>query len=302
MKSSSVAGIEIERVSLTQCPRCAARSTPTQRFYRRHGWYRTAWDGRYRPRYRCVSCRSTFSQQTFRKTFGQHRPDVNQAVFELAASGVTQRRMARVLRVARDTVAAKILFLAKLSESAHELWLAQQGEERLVHFDEMETFEHTKLKPVSIALAVHARTGAIVGTAVEPIAYKGRLAHVAFKKYGPRPDRSGFAIQRVLETVRRAASPDLVLVTDESPKYPRRIRRVLPTATHRAVRRVPSVLAKRRRNVDDPLFALNVTAAKLRSDLARLSRKTWVTTKKLDRLASHLSLYVAWNNGYRLRV
>ena len=166
----------------------------------------------------------------------------------------------------------------------------------------METFEHTKLKPVSIVLAVHARSGAIVGTAVEPMAYKGRLAHVAYKKYGPRADRSGFGIQRVLETVRRAARPDLVLVTDESPKYPARIRKVLPEATHRAVRRVPSVLAKRRRNLDDPLFALNVTAAKLRSDLARLSRRTWVTTKKLDRLAAHLSLYIAWNNGYRLRV
>jgi hypothetical protein len=48
----------------------------------------------------------------------------------------------------------------------------------------------------------------------------------------------------------------------------------LPTASHRVVRRVPPQLVYRRRNVDDPLFALNVTAAKLRSDLSRLSRRT----------------------------
>jgi len=33
----------------------------------------------------------------------------------------------------------------------------------LAHFDEMESFEHTKLKPLSIALAVRARTGEIIG-------------------------------------------------------------------------------------------------------------------------------------------
>ena len=66
------------------------------------------------------------------------------------------------------------------------------------------------------------------------------------------------------------------------------------------MRRVPPVVAKRRRNLNDPLFALNVTAAKLRNDLSRLGRKTWVTTKKLERLDAHLALYLAWNNGYRL--
>lgn len=43
------------------------------------------------------------------------------------------------------------------------------------------------------------------------------------------------------------------------------------------------------------------TAAKLRSDLSRLSRKTWVTTKKLERLQAHVDLYAAWHNGYTLR-
>jgi hypothetical protein len=132
------------------------------------------------------------------------------------------------------------------------------------------------------------------------MAYKGPLASVAFQKYGPRPDRSGIAIDQVLRTVARVAHRDAVLVTDDSPKYPRPVRRVLPHVTHRPRKRVPPVLAKRRRNTDDPLFALNVTAAKLRNDLSRLSRKTWVTTKKLERLDAHLALYTAWNNGYRL--
>jgi hypothetical protein len=194
----------------------------------------------------------------------------------------------------------KFVFLAALASRAHAAWLELQEDVRFVHLDEMETFEHSKLKPVTIALAVHGRTGAILATAVEPMHYKGKLAPVAFQKYGPRPDRSGLAVTRVLETVAKVSFPKLVLVTDESPKYPARIRKALPSATHRAVRRVPPPLAQKRRNTDDPLWALNVTAAKLRNDLSRLSRKTWVTTKKRSALAQRIALYTAWHNGYRL--
>lgn len=300
MERQEGADIEMTRVALEKCPHCGTRSTRQRRFYRRHGSYRTQWNGRFVPRYRCVDCRRTFSAQSFRETFGQHRPDVNAMVLKLYASGVTQRRMAKVLAVSRSTIERKFLFLSGLARRAHEAWLALQRDVALVHFDEMETFEHTKLKPVSIALAVQARTGAILGVSAEPMSYKGPLAHVAFGKYGPRLDRSGVGISRVLEAVARVAGSPCLIVTDESPKYPRRVRKALPQATHRAVRRVPPPLAQRRRNVDDPLFALNVTAAKLRNDLSRLSRKTWVTTKKIPRLQAHLDLYLAWNNGYQI--
>lgn len=300
MERQEGADVEIARVSVEKCPRCGARSSRTRRFYRRHGFYRTRWNGRVVPRYRCGPCGSTFSPQTFRETYRQHRPDVNAIVLKLYASGMTQRRMAKVLAVSHSTIERKFRFLAELARRAHDAWLSLQTDVSLVHFDEMETFEHTKLKPVSIALAVQARTGAILGVSAEPMGYKGPLAKAAFEKYGPRTDRSGFAIARVLKCVARVAGPHCLVVTDQSSKYPQRLRTHLPTATHRAVRRVPPPLAQRRRNVDDPLFALNVTAAKLRNDLSRLSRKTWVTTKKIPRLDEHLALYVAWNNGYRL--
>ena len=301
MRREEGSDIEITRIAIEACPGCAARDVRGRRFYRRHGFYRTGWNGRYVPRYRCLACGRTFSPQTFRSTYRQHRPDANAMILKLYCSGMTQRRMAKVLALNRKTIVRKFLYLAALAKQAHAEWLCLKNDARLVQFDEMETFEHTKLKPVTIALAVQAASGAIVAARAEPIAYKGPLAPVAFRKYGPRADRGALAIQAVLETVRSSSRSDLVLVTDDSPKYPTRVRRLLPDATHRATRRVPPVLARRRRNPDDPLFALNVTAAKLRSDLSRLSRKTWVTTKKLSRLQAHLDLYVAWNNGYRLK-
>ncbi len=208
--------------------------------------------------------------------------------------------MAIVLGVNRKTIVRKFLYLAARAREAHGNWLALQSPSPAVQFDEMETFEHTRLKPVSLALAVDARTGNILSFAVEPMGYKGRLAHIARRKYGPRKDLSARGIARVLSDLDQVSSKSLVLTTDDSPRYPKLIRGLLPEAFHRSVRRVPSVVAKRRRNLNDPLFALNITAAKLRNDLSRLGRKTWVTTKKLERLDAHLALYLAWNNGYRL--
>lgn len=50
----------------------------------------------------------------------------------------------------------------------------------------------------------------------------------------------------------------------------------------------------------DPLFRLNHTAAKLRADISRLSRRTWSASKNATGLQNHLMLYIAYNNGYKL--
>jgi hypothetical protein len=46
----------------------------------------------------------------------------------------------------------------------------------------------------------------------------------------------------------------------------------------------------------DPLFSFNHTAAMLRANINRLVRKTWCTTKRIDRLEAHIALYVQFHN------
>lgn len=59
-----------------------------------------------------------------------------------------------------------------------------------VYFDEMESFEHTKFKPLSIALCM-ARDRRIITAEGARMPAKGLLAARARKKYGFRPDESG---------------------------------------------------------------------------------------------------------------
>ncbi|MBU6155196.1 MAG: hypothetical protein KGP28_12905, partial [Bdellovibrionales bacterium] len=45
-----------------------------------------------------------------------------------------------------------------------------------------------------------------------------------------------------------------------------------------------------------PIFSLNHTCAMLRANLNRLFRRTWCTTKTIQGLIDHLSIYVAFHN------
>lgn len=251
-------------------------------------------------RYRCQGCELNFSSHTLRASYRQKRPDLNAVIFKLYASGTTQRRLARVLGINRKTVVRKFLYLARLSREAHEQMLAETRV-GCAQFDEMESFEHTRLKPLSIALSVGSSDGKILAAEVGSMPARGKLAVIAFRKYGYRKDERPETRSRALSSVARL-SP-VRIITDGHPAYPGLVAGCLPKTIHCAV---PSRMGRRfrpegsRRNVDDALFALNHTSAKIRHDLSRMMRKVWVTTKKASRLQAHLDLYIAFNNGYLL--
>jgi transposase-like protein len=272
--------------------------------YIKKGYFKTKWNAQPVPRYRCKACGGYFSSHSLRKTFGQHRPDLNAAVFKLYASGMSQRRMAIVLGVNRKTVVRKFLFVAELARREHQRRV-RSGEIKtsFVQFDEMETFEHSRLKPLSIALAVRAKTGEILDTRVATMNCKGHLAAISQRKYGFREDTRDQAREEVLFTVKACSRSSLIVVSDKQAEYPGFIKKVLPHAKHEAVRRTeraPWLRSADRSNSSDALFTLNYTAAKIRHDLSRMARKVWVTTKRRERLQAHLDLYIAWNNGYCL--
>jgi len=58
----------------------------------------------------------------------------------------------------------------------------------MIEFDDLETFEHTKCKPISVALAVEYKTRRVLAFEVARMPAKGLLAAISRKKYGFRID------------------------------------------------------------------------------------------------------------------
>ena len=95
----------------------------------------------------------------------------------------------------------------------------------------------------------------------------------------------------------------LTITTDASFLYAKLIEKYFPRSKHIQVISRDIVKKKRelvytaeRKKIFDPLFALNQRCAMLRSDIRRLTRRSWCTTKKIENLRNHLNLYQLYNN------
>lgn len=268
------------------------------------GYFVTKWNAQPVPRYRCKGCGKHFSSHTSRESYRHRKPYLNHEIFRWYSSGTTQRRIAKVMKINRKTVVRKFLFMARLARREHDKNV-QLGNipSSVIHFDEMESFEHTRLKPLSIAIAVSAKSGKIIDARVAKMNCHGKLAAISRFKYGMREDTRNIARNRVLRAAGRCSHPPVRIVTDKHPHYSDLIKRCLPNAEHSQVERIKKTLTTaitKRQNEKDALFTLNYTAAKIRHDLSRMARKVWVTTKKAERLQAHLDLYIAYNNQYKL--
>ena len=204
----------------------------------------------------------------------------------------------------RTTVVRKFRFLAEQARLAQQEYLLRFKGRPLneVIFDEMETFEHTKYKPLSIALAVSSRRE-ILAVHVAQMPAKGLLVDKARKKYGYRRDHRPQALKRMLEELLPIVEPTAVFKSDESPRYPGALKHVFPRATHVTTKGGRSAIVGQgelKKLAWDPIFALNHTAAMMRANLNRLFRRTWCTTKTIQGLSDHLALYCAFHNRFTI--
>lgn len=252
-------------------------------------------------RYFCFACRRGFSSGTGTLTYRQHRPKINRHIFQLLVSGTSQRRAARLIKTTQTTVALKLEVFAKFARRHQKDFLGKMPPVSNVVFDDMETFEHSKCKPVSIAIAVEEGTRYLIAAAAAPMPAKGRLTHIARKRYGIRRDKRHWALGKVLKTVAEVRAVDLLLKSDKCPRYPKVVRRWLPNARHEVhLSRRACVVGQGELKAGgfDPLFSLNHTCAMFRDNIKRLSRRTWCTTKRVDRLQCFLDLYICYHNAW----
>lgn len=214
-------------------------------------------------------------------------------------AGVSQREAARVLRINRKTVVRKFRSLIKTAKP--KLLDANRSFAPCleVEFDDLETFEHTKLKPVSVTLMVESKSRRIISFEVSRMPAKGTIAALSRKKYGYRRDERPKARKKLFADVSDFVSPTAIIRSDSNPHYPRDVQKYFPKARHETVlggRGAVVGQGELKKLKWDPIFSLNHTCAMLRAHINRLFRKTWCTTKRIDQLEGHIALYALVHN------
>jgi hypothetical protein len=232
--------------------------------------------------------------------FGFKKRRIHAPLKRFLSSGISMRRCALLLGVHRTTIERKLLYLARKAELSQEKFLASiKGSVLHLQIDDLITIEHTKLKPLSVSLAVDVSTRKILGCEVSRIGAFGHLAELSRRKYGKRKNDLAKNLDHLFKTIRGSIHPLATIRSDEHSFYPPLIKKHFPKAQHETFLSERSSIVGQgelKRVKWDPLFGINHTCAMLRANVNRLIRKTWCTTKKPEMLKRHLGIFIDYFN------
>ena len=269
------------------------------KYSRSHGVYKRSSDGQIIQRYYCKICKSTYSSATLSPLKWQKKRQINHTLMELLSSNVSLSAAARLLRVNPKTVAKKLQFLGAICQKRNQKNAMNYCSVDHIQFDELQTIEHTKCKPLSVAMAVSKNERKILGFRVSSMPATGHLAKISRKKYGVRPDHRKAGLTALFNDLNGFLNPKITISSDECSFYNGVVRQFFPRAIvtqHTGKKGSVAGQGELKKTRFDPIFSINHTFAMLRANVSRLIRKTWNTTKKVSCLICHLNIYVWMHN------
>lgn len=282
------------------CPNitCVNHSNSTKKSFYKDGYYKTKHNDRYKQKYQCRACGKCFSGSTIAPKTKFKKPELTALIFRAYCLRMTVRGIATQLGCSTKTVQTRIDWLGKRCREYHNevLRLGLLKSYRF-NFDEMETFQHTRLKPISVSIAVDATNGNIIEALACQMSGKGHTAALSKKIYGFRRDDRPKTRVEALASVSHCVLPKSVIITDGMLSYILAIRTELPTVKHKIIKSRANNQTQTVGGLDE-MFWLNLTCAKIRHNLSRFTRRSWITTKRIQMLQAHLDMYICFNNKY----
>ena len=292
-----------------RCPyrACSKHLEPTSDAFLRHGHYQPKCRPHPVPRFRCRACHRTFSRQTFRVDYRDHRPDLNARLFHSIASGLGLRQSSRNLRLSLRCTELKFRKIARHLRRLNLNLRAELPSGSSFQLDEFETFEGRRnTRPLSIPMLIEKQSHFIVWAESATIRPRGtmtkaRKAAMAEdeKRFGRRRDGSRRSLRRTLERGAELVSSRKAVLfeTDQKTSYVGLAKEVF--GSNRLVHgRTSSRLP---RTVANPLFAINHTEAMARDLMGRLRRESWLVSKARRYLDLGLQVFMAYRNLVRRR-
>jgi transposase-like protein len=269
------------------------------------GKFKRLEDSKFIQRYRCKNCGTRFSSATFTPTYRQKKRRVNSELLKLFASNLSQRRAAILLGVSRKTIERKFPLVAIRARKLNDRFLQKlKGRVFNAQIDDLITKENSKLKPLSVSIAVDEDRRFILGAEVSQIPAFGHLSKLAIKKYGERKDEHFNGLTRLFKKLHPILNPEVIFKSDEHQRYPGFIYGYFPRGHHLTFKSERGCVAGQgelKKVQFDPLFIVNHTCALLRANINRLIRKTWCTTKDPRRLKDHLDIFIYFYNQVLLQ-
>jgi len=293
-------------------PRCPYRSCsqhlrPEADAFRPHGQYRAKCRPHPVPRFRCAVCLRTFSRQTFRMDYRDHRPDLNARLFQSLASGLGLRQSSRNLRLSLRCTELKFRKIARHLRRLNLNLRTPIGNHVSFQLDEFETYEGRRnTRPLSMPVLIETKSRFIVWAEAATIRPRGKMTRARRQALADDELRLGKRRDRSRRSLRRAFRCGAALVprmgrvhlqTDQKSAY------VALAAEAFGSRRLVHLRTSGRlaRTSSNPLFPINHTEAMARDLTGRLRRDSWLVSKERRFLDLGLQIFMSYRNLVRRR-
>jgi hypothetical protein len=315
-------GTPVEHLSGFQpafCPRRGCpehlRLTPGFRFAR-HGFYSTRRRRRI-PRFRCLTCGSTFSRQTYALSYYSKRPELLIPIAAGLVGGSAHRQIARTLGCAPSTVTRNA---ARLGRHAILLMALARGElaglvnEAFV-FDHFETFEFTQDYPFGVGTVVGSKSWFVYDLDPAPHGRTGHISPAQRHRLELRPRRQRYggyvgSSRRIFERLRDVMLPGATITVfgDGHKAYDRAVRgpslgRAIVLERYPNPERGPkgSPRSEAARIRDERMFPVDLLHKILRHSLAHQRRETIAFGRRLNAVMEQMFLTAVWRNFVKKR-
>jgi transposase-like protein len=253
-------------------------------------------------RFTCLSCRRSFSTQTFATTYWMKKPWLLADVFRQTTSCAANRQIAHNLGVAADTVDRTVARLGRHCLLFHQMTWQQASPRGPVAIDGLETFEWSQFFPFHANVAVEADTGFFSFFTDSELRRKGRMTpwqrrrRIDLERRYHRPDPKAVSagIAELLSAV-LAGVDSATVRSDDHPAY----RRPISASGCRIRHEVTT--SRQRRDGNNALFEVNLLDLWIRHGSANHKRETIAWSKRRGRALERLAVTLVDRNYLRSR-
>jgi transposase-like protein len=277
-------------------PRCLFHFGDDLKFYVKNGWAVTARAPFRNQRFKCKSCETQFSANTFGLDFRRRIAGLSERILHYSMNGMSNNSIARLLNIAEGTVRNRLKEMARQSilfEKEHYPKVLKED----VAYDGFETFTHSQFSPCYINTAVGKSSHFIYHNTFSPLNRKGRMTEEQKErnkelifKHGLFPQSSVYDETLYILKSLSEIGPGQTIYSDEHKSYARAYRSFDCKLFHE------TISSEARRNTSNPLFPINHLHMMYRHFFSSQQRETISFQKHEAALMDKIQLMRTYRN------
>ena len=238
--------------------------------------------------YECCSCKKRHTKRTGTINYRKRKQHLREQITNRYCEKQSLRGLARTINASYPTVVKYFRENAELAREANKKRIGKDLLTSYVQFDQLETYEHSKKKPVGIQISIRPKTNEVISAKVGYIPIRAlTVSKQHSKEWNVKARKSQHTLAMILETKKALNKNGATITCDKE----RGQVSLLKDFCHEDfITLAPSSQENKK---IDRVFR------RMRNDISRLNRKTICTTKDIKQLQNHIDLWTEYHNVKR---